>query len=185
MNSSGSGGPALPISRNASGKEKTVAVAIKRNPVINDFAILRSGRKRKISPTQYARFPYGRAPLRPYHPRRGAVWKQGDRRLIEFPISTIPILRFPFHGTFALKEGLGCFKLGLGLLKRSRGTLNYVFHALEFSDPLPESPLPFTVANHIPWGKKEKFYQEIFSRITRYYEILPTRDLLRSEKFNL
>ena len=36
---------------------------------------------RDISPTQYARFLYGRAPLRPYHPRRGAVWEQGDRRL--------------------------------------------------------------------------------------------------------
>ncbi|MBI1975907.1 MAG: polysaccharide deacetylase family protein [Candidatus Omnitrophica bacterium] len=144
-----------------------------------------SGKTREVSSTQYGRFLYGRAPLRPYHPRQGAVWKQGKRRLIEFPISTIPIFRLPFHGTFALKGGLTYFKFGLVLLKRSRGTLNYVFHALEFSDPVPETPLPFTVAGHIPWEKKKKFYREIFSSLTRHYEILPTRDLLRSKQGRL
>ncbi len=139
-------------------------------------------KKGEVSPTQYARFSYGRAPLTLYSPLKGAVWKRGERQLLELPMSTIPIIRFPFHGTFALKEGIGCFRWGLSLFQRFGGILNYVFHALEFADPSVGTSLPHTVGNHIPWQKKEPFYQEIFSCLTRNYEILSTRELVRRAK---
>lgn len=136
-------------------------------------------KKRPVSPTQYARFPYGRAPLTLYTPKQGTAWMKGNRRLKELPISTIPFFRFPFHSTFALKGGQSYFRFGLSFFKQFGGTLNYVFHALEFADPAPDLRLPHTVANHIPWDQKKQFYLEMFSTLTRSFRIVPTRDLVR------
>ena len=137
-------------------------------------------KRESISPTQYARFFYGRAPLTLYHPDRGAVWRKGERPLMELPMSTIPFFRLPFHGTFALKGGIGYFKLGFSLFERFGGTMNYIFHALEFADPAPQIHLPYTIANHLPWEKKGPFYRTILSCLTESYQIMPTRELIHS-----
>lgn len=136
-------------------------------------------KKGSVSPTQYALFPYGRAPLDLYPLDYQSPWKEGKRRLKELPISTLPILRLPFHGTFALKGKLPYFHFGLTLFRRYGGVLNYVFHALEFANPAPGLRIPYTVANHIPWEKKKGFYEEVLASITRYYRVVPTRDLVR------
>lgn len=135
--------------------------------------------RKAIPSTQFGRFANGWAPLKPYHPRRDSSWRKGERKLIELPVSTVPLIRFPFHGTFALKEGAAFVKVGTGLLRRFGGTMNYLFHALEFADPIQNgTPAPHTIANHIPWTEKQKFYQKILTVLTKSFELMPTRQLL-------
>ena len=57
-------------------------------------------------------------------------------KLIEIPISVIPIIRLPFHSTIVFMSGLWLFDLGIRLARSFGLPLVYVFHAV---DLLPDT----------------------------------------------
>jgi len=57
-------------------------------------------------------------------------------KLVEIPISVIPIVRLPFHSTFVFMSGLWLFGLGTRLIRSLGLPLVYVFHA---ADLLPDT----------------------------------------------
>lgn len=131
------------------------------------------------------RFLYGFSPLAPYHPSSEKIWKKGEMKIIEVPITTMPILRFPFHASFtfaAYHFGLGCglFNLGYTLLGFTGLPLNFVFHTNELSDPISEKEIKRQYGLNFPLAVKQKICNQILKAIQKDYNLIPTIDYARS-----
>ncbi len=131
------------------------------------------------------RFQYGFSPLAPYHPSSGKIWKKGAMKIIEVPITTMPLLRFPFHASFtfaAYHFGLGCglFNLGYTLLGFTGLPLNFVFHTNELSDPISEKEIKRQYGLNFPLAVKQKICGQILKAIQKDYNLIPTIDYARS-----
>jgi peptidoglycan-N-acetylglucosamine deacetylase len=69
------------------------------------------------------------APNRPY--RVGyPFWRSGTRRLVEFPISQLPGVRFPFYATPMFVTGVGIFRLTFEWVRHMR-FVTFVFHSFD------------------------------------------------------
>lgn len=128
---------------------------------------------------------YGLSPLRPYHPSYEAIWKRGQMKIIEIPITTIPWLRLPFHTSFTLAGyhmGFGCglFKLGYALLSLTNLPLNFVFHTNELSVPIYEERIRRQLGLNLPLETKQKICDYILRTIKKDFDILTTLEYSRS-----
>jgi peptidoglycan-N-acetylglucosamine deacetylase len=83
----------------------------------------------------FGTFREGLRPLAPYR------WRLGERRLLEIPVTTLPLLRLPIHMSYLLY--LGGFspalarryhQLALGLCRRSGLGPSLLLHPLDFLD---------------------------------------------------
>ena len=121
------------------------------------------------------------APLAPYHPSLNQVWKRGNRKIAEVPVSTMPFFRIPFHASIVYTLGLNIFRLGYGLTKLTRKFLNYQFHAFELVDAREVNPklLPLRPGATKPLATKRRIIDTILAKITKDYQILTTGDLAR------
>jgi len=122
-------------------------------------------------------------PLVPYHPSQNKVWKRGNRKITEVPVSTMPFFRLPFHASIVYTLGLNIFRLGYGLTKLTRKFLNYQFHAFELIDAWEVNPklLPLRPGAMRSLVSKKQIIDTILARITKDYQVFTTRDLIRQE----
>jgi hypothetical protein len=100
-------------------------------------------------------FNEGRRPLKPY------LWNIGDRTLLEIPVTTIPILKLPFHfsylffiSTLSPTLSLLYFRSALALCRAMRVEPSLLLHPLDFlgGDDLEE--LTFFPAMNLDAGRK-------------------------------
>lgn len=131
------------------------------------------------------RFQYGLSPLTPYHPSSERIWRKGTMKIIEVPITTMPVLRFPFHASFtfaAYHFGFGCslFNMGYALLSLTPLPLNFVFHTNELSDPIYESAIKRQYGLNLPLAVKEKICNQILASIKKNFVLIPTADYVRN-----
>lgn len=122
---------------------------------------------------------YGLAPLGPYHPSYEAIWKKGQMKILEVPITTMPWVRFPFHASFTFASyqlGLGCslFNLGYMLLSLTSLPLNFVFHTNELSVPIYEKGIKRQFGLNLPLKEKQKICNHMLSAIKRDFKIITT-----------
>lgn len=80
------------------------------------------------------------APNRPYVPGE-RYWRPGHRKLLEFPITQIPLVRFPVYSTVMFTAGLTSFDLSFKLVRRRR-FISYVFHSFDLLDESDEGVDP-------------------------------------------
>lgn len=123
------------------------------------------------------RFYYGFSPLFPYRPSYEAIWKKGKMRIIEIPITTMPVLRFPFHTsfTFALYQmGFGCglFRLGYALLSSTSLPLNFVFHTNELSDSIDIGKIKRQFGLNLPIEVKQNICRFVLGMIKKDFDIV-------------
>jgi peptidoglycan/xylan/chitin deacetylase (PgdA/CDA1 family) len=69
------------------------------------------------------------APNRPYVPGP-RYWRPGRRKLVEFPITQLPLVRFPFYSTVMFTLGWASFRASYEIL-RAKQFLTYVFHSFD------------------------------------------------------
>lgn len=76
--------------------------------------------------------------LRPLKPHR---WKVGERSLLEIPVTTFPIFRFPIHLTYVMyaagasrRLALLYFESALALCRRNRIAPSILLHPIDFID---------------------------------------------------
>ncbi len=72
-------------------------------------------------------------PNRPYIPGKKLHHNNGERKIVEFPISMVPYIRFPFYSTVLFSTGVSFFKLQYSLVKRLR-ILTYELHSIDLAD---------------------------------------------------
>lgn len=102
-------------------------------PVVDAVVFLKSrGRSREWRPGTYF---HAFAPLKPYRPNHKSPWRSGGSgRLLELPLSAVPMTRMPFYGTWLHTTGKKVFDNALKRIRRSGGLLNFHFHAVELLD---------------------------------------------------
>ncbi len=139
----------------------------------------------QVDPTHYGKFAYGRAPLRPFRltaegrlrferPAKDetpyAIW--------EVPVTTVPVLRLPFHSTFVLSSGRWLFDLGLAMARRRKMPINYLFHGADPVGPVSDPALASYRFLVQPWSHKKLLFEHILTQLGRHYRLMPTRELV-------
>jgi hypothetical protein len=134
----------------------------------------------KLAPRHYLGRPvYGFAPRTPYNPDTGRIWKRGAMRIRELPITTMPLLRFPFHASFTLAAsrfglGMGLFRTGYALHAATRAPLNFVFHTNELCDPFYDRSIRRQFGLSLPLDRKIRLCKNILEKITRDFTVIPS-----------
>ena len=129
---------------------------------------------------EFGRFHSAAAPSVPYHPAAGDVYSRGGRAIWEVPVSTLPLLRLPFHFSFLNVLGMGWFALARGLHALCRPRyLNFAFHAIDILDAatVPE-PLRWRPGLAIPGADKLKRAAAILRWIRSRYQTHTTLGLV-------
>lgn len=114
-----------------------------------------------------------------YNPSLKCEWKKGKMDITELPCSVMPILRWPYHATFAARLGLPYFKIGYYLTKKTRSNLNYEFHAVDLSDDFQQKKCPFKITN---LGRRTNICKNIVKQISRDYEVVTSREFVERLK---
>ena len=122
-----------------------------------------------VDKSHYGAAAYGRAPLTPYHPDLSDPTQRGDARIWEVPVTTMPWLRIPFHGTFAITFGWWLFNLGFRLAIRRGIGINYLIHPAELLDPVRDPRLASFRFLQIPWQRKHALYEAILRHLSEAY----------------
>jgi hypothetical protein len=131
------------------------------------------------------RFPSWLAPLAPYRPETRRFWRAGAGRggLWEVPVTTIPLLRLPFHASFviagaSLGVGPHIFRLGHRWVTRRGLPIHFVFHAYDLSDPIPGDRLKRHVGLGLAVAKKMALARQMVSSLSATHRLLPTREMV-------
>jgi len=115
------------------------------------------------------------APIHPYRPRRGALWRHdpSSDRPIELPMCVIPGLRLPIIGTSLHLLGHRGFELVYPLLRAAyKRCLQLEFHAIDFMDAQDikdEALIKRQPDLRVPWHQKRHLYAHVFSRLSEDY----------------
>tara|TARA_B100001964_G_scaffold114878_2_gene128100 strand:+ start:3452 stop:4363 length:912 start_codon:yes stop_codon:yes gene_type:complete len=128
----------------------------------------------------YGNFKNSIAPLYIYRPLKGKMWKQGNRRLVEIPVTTMPFLRIPFQMSFVYASHTKIFDIGYYLTRKFGSTFNYLLHGIELIDELNDSRFPQQFKINIPIEKRLEIYKNIFFKISKYNNIITSEDFVRS-----
>lgn len=117
------------------------------------------------------------APLEPYHPDKKRVWRRGSMDIVEVPISTMPLLRLPFHCSLVFQTGLPLFRLGIRLARLAGTPLVYLFHARELAEQGGDwsSRLPF---RELPLARRKELYEAILTAIRENFRVITTEKLI-------
>lgn len=144
--------------------------------------------KHKVDSTHFGAFWHGFAPLAPYEPDPAHPYRprQESRqrldnplaRLREAPVTTMPLLRLPMHSTFILSSNRRIFDVGMALVRTRQLPINYLLHGADVLDTILDPVLESYPFLQRSWREKEPLYRHILQRLTDYFEILPTRDLI-------
>jgi len=134
-----------------------------------------SAEEKQKRKAMFGSFRDGFAPLRG-RPHRSAP------SVLNLPVSTIPILRTPFHLSYILWLGskspfmarryLG---LALGLCKLTRMPPSYLLHSLDFVGHGEHGDLDFFPGMGVPWARKRVFVEYLMWQLTRGFEVMPLR----------
>ncbi len=99
-------------------------------------------------------------------------------QLLEAPVTTMPILRLPMHSTFVLTAGQALFDAGLALARARCVPINYLLHAADVIDAVPDPALASYRFLATPWSEKQALYEHMLRRLSQEYRMIPTAEFL-------
>ena len=117
--------------------------------------------------------------LAPIHPYR---WRVGDREdLVELPVTTMPLVRVPIHGSYLLqlhqaspRIARGYFAMALRLC-RSRGvTPSLLLHPTDVLDRREAPGMDFFPGMAVPGPQKAALLGWVLSSLRRHFEVVGT-----------
>jgi hypothetical protein len=126
----------------------------------------------------YGEFRDGFQPLRPYR------WQLagGSENLVEFPVTTMPIFKIPFHVSYILYISRFSptlarlyFRLALGLCKLTRTTPSLLLHPLDFLGCDDVKELAFFPAMDLTSEKKIKMISDVLDIYSDLYRVVSMR----------
>jgi hypothetical protein len=136
----------------------------------------------------YGSFIDGLRPLRPYY------WElPTGRRLLEIPVTTMPIIKVPFHLSYLLylnQLSGSCMRLYLNtalfLCKLAGVGLSFLLHPLDLigGDSVPE--LDFFPGMRTKTGEKKRIFCQVLEEIKNHFECVNMSTYVRAwEKMDL
>lgn len=134
----------------------------------------------RLSPEQkcqrrrlFGSFRDGWRPIRPYW------WQMDAGRLLEIPVTTMPVFKVPFHvsyilylSAFSSRLALLYFRTALGLCRWTGVQPSLLLHPLDFLGSDDTRDLAFFPAMTLPSGKKVEMVGEILRLLSSQFTIL-------------
>jgi hypothetical protein len=115
-------------------------------------------------------------PLRPYR------WKVERGSLIEIPVTTMPIVRFPIHmsyliclSVFSRSLAHSYFQLGLKLCRVREIQPSILLHPTDFLGCEDNCDIPFFPGMNLPWKEKLDFVGRIIRTLCAEFNVLTLR----------
>jgi peptidoglycan/xylan/chitin deacetylase (PgdA/CDA1 family) len=138
-------------------------------------------KSRTTKKKRFGRFIDGFAPLKPYRPDEKKYWHRGSTlKIVEVPITTIPIIRFPFHSTIIFKFGTPIFDMGFMFLKKYNIPINYLFHIIDLVDIKKIKGLERLFFLKLSLEKRRAIVKYIIEKIKNDYTIMKTTDYVKA-----
>jgi len=106
-----------------------------------------------------------------FRPARPFRWRTATGPLLEIPVSTFPILRFPLHASYLQclprKAALAFFGAAAGLWHRTGHAPSLLLHSTDFLGAEDTDRLPFVPGMRRPAAGKLAFLAELFDLAAR------------------
>jgi len=122
----------------------------------------------------FGRLSEGFRPLAPYW------WQAGSERLLEIPVTTLPIARTPIHLSYLLylrqfshAAALAYFRAALALCKVRGIEPSLLLHPLDFVGRDEEPELAFFPAMGMPSEEKTAFVSQVLALFADQFDVLP------------
>jgi hypothetical protein len=122
----------------------------------------------------FGKFSEGFRKLKPYYIRLG-----GEKKIMEIPVTTIPIFRLPFHLSYLIyisNISLTIMKLYLNtailLCKLTRTPINFLLHPLDIIGSDKIKQLAFFPGMNISSKRKVEILREVISKLKMKYNIV-------------
>lgn len=129
----------------------------------------------------FGKFSEGFRPLKPY------LWHTSGGALLEIPVSTMPIVRVPFHlsyllylSGFSTSLARAYFRVALALCRATGTTPSFLLHPLDFLGRDDTEQLAFFPGMTRPSRDKLAFVSEVFDIFARSFEIRPIGEHARA-----
>lgn len=118
--------------------------------------------------------------LKPYN------WNLSGRRLLEIPVTTIPLIRSPFHVSYLLFLlryskflAMSYFRFALGMCRLRGVEPSLLLHPLDFLGADDDADLAFFPAMDLPGAAKRDFIRDVLSLFGRSFDVVPMREHAR------
>jgi hypothetical protein len=115
--------------------------------------------------------------LRPVH---SYLWDLGEHELLEIPVTTIPVLKLPFHfsyllylGTFSTALAVVYFRVALAVCRATGTEPSLLLHPLDFLGCDDVSELAFFPAMKKEGATKLELLARCFRVLQSHYDVLP------------
>ena len=121
----------------------------------------------------YGKFSDGFQTLKPYE------WQVGERKIIEIPVTTLPLLKTPVHATYLIYlstfskfAARSYWKMALKMCKATGVQPSLLLHPLEFlsGEDIPE--LKFFPGMNLPIEEKLELVSEVLEEYQRNFEVV-------------
>lgn len=119
------------------------------------------------------------APCGPYRPASTSLYRGGGRRILEIPVTVLPGLRLPLSFSYGAILGAWYLRGGLWLAIRSGRPVNFLFHLLDFADPIQDPLFKWVPGVRLPLSRRLALADGILRFFRHRTEILPTFELYR------
>ena len=134
----------------------------------------------KLSPEEkeqrkklFGTFQEGFRPIKPY------LWRVGDARLLEIPVTTMPIFKVPIHVSYVLylakfSPALATlyFRMALAMCRLTGVRPSILLHPLDFMNGQDAAELKFFPAMQMPLAKKLAMLDKILKLLRSQYDIV-------------
>jgi hypothetical protein len=122
----------------------------------------------------FGRWTEGFRPIRPYW------WKLGDERLLEIPVTTMPLVRVPIHVSYLLylrqfsrAAAWAYFRLAMGLCQACGIGPSLLLHPLDFLGGDDEPDLAFFPAMGMTGAEKVAFVADVLAAFAKSFRVVP------------
>ena len=121
----------------------------------------------------FGNFSDGKRPVRPYK------WKLKNKDILEIPVTTIPVLRIPFHLSYLLfLSGISkilmqlYLKIAIFLCKLTNTQPSFLLHPLDLIGGDQITQLAFFPGMNISSDKKVDVFKNVFSELSKHFELV-------------
>lgn len=142
-------------------------------PLLSLAQWLLSGR----SQTSYSWLAHLFAPRGPYRPAAGSLFKRGGTGIVEIPVTVLPMLRLPLNFSYGVLAGAWYFRLGLRWAVMSGIPVNFLFHLVDFADPILDPRFRRVPGIRFPLARRLTLADGVLQFLHQRTEILPTAEL--------
>lgn len=142
-------------------------------PLLRMSQWLRGGSRAVSYPSWQACF----GSIRPYRPARTSLYRRGEAGILEVPVSVVPWLRLPLHFSYAAVLGGSYLDVGLRCALRAGSPVNFLFHLVDFADPLEGALFRFVPGLKTPLAERLALADRAMSLLARQTQPLPTATL--------